>query len=389
MSNIRLLWPILAAVFLDMVGFGMIIPDIQLRAEAMGANGLIIGAILASTFVIQTLTSQLWGRLSDRIGRKSVFVACTAISALSMLVYGLAPTLLFILGSRLLAGLGAANVAAAQASAAQDADGLERADRLGKMSAVLSVGLIVGPALGGFVSHHLGSMAVGLIGAGLSFLGAATVLVFGKFTQGKYEPPAKKKFEIAPLLRDFPTLIPLVIVTIVAWFSLAMLEGTFGRLIKATLGLGSQEFGFIFAFESVLGFIIQAFLFKSILKRIPSRWSLPLGYLFQGFGLAITPLAPTFGLLFVASGFYALGSSVAGPTLNSMCSEIVPEERQGELFGLLQSARGIGFVVGPILGGQLFDFSPPMPYYFAGVVCAVSAAIIFVSTRRHPQPALT
>ena len=101
---------ILALAFLDLAGFGMLIPSVQLRAESLGARGWLIGAVLASMFVVQTIASPLWGGLSDRVGRKPVVLACTALSAVSMLVYAHAASIWIVLAARVLAGLGAANV---------------------------------------------------------------------------------------------------------------------------------------------------------------------------------------------------------------------------------------------------------------------------------------
>lgn len=369
--------PLLAAIFLDLFGFGMVIPDLQLRAEGMGAPGWLIGVILASTFLIQTIFSTPWGMLSDRIGRKSVFVACTSISALSMVVYGLAPSVWIILLSRVIAGFGAANVAAAQAAIADLYDGEVRTAALGRLSAAMTTGLIAGPAAGGFIGEHLGSDRLGLIGAGASLIGVLLVVFFAKMPPGHVEG---KKFSFGgfSLLKDVPKLVPLAIAMITAWFSLAMLEGTFGRLLEHILKLedGRDEFGMIFAFESVIGVIVQAFLIGWLMRRFSPRWLLISAYMLQGLGLALSPFAPMLGILFVFSGIYAFGSAVANPVVNGLASGIVPKSQQGELFGMLQSARGVGFIIGPIIGGAVFDYEPGLPYWIAGLACLASAILI-------------
>ena len=96
----------------------------------------------------------------------------------------------------------------------------------------------------------------------------------------------------------------------------------------------------------------------------------------QGMGLGLTPFAPNLAALFGASTVYGLGAGVANPTLNAQCSEVTPEDRQGEMFGLLQGARSAGFLVGPTVGGLLFDWRPEAPYLAAGVVLLVVAAIV-------------
>ena len=151
-------WALLVAVFLDMVGFTMLIPDIQLRAESMllgiAFRGPVIGLLLQSTFIVQLFASPRWGRLADAYGRRRVFVICQWISAIAMLTYGLANAVSFLFISRILAGFGGANVSVAQAMAAVSA-GENRKRVLGYVSATLSAGMIFGPAVGGFAVERL------------------------------------------------------------------------------------------------------------------------------------------------------------------------------------------------------------------------------------------
>lgn len=378
------------AVFLDLVGFGMIIPDIQLRTEEMGAAGWQIGAILASTFIIQAFTSTLWGRWSDRIGRKTVFLLCTGISVASMVAYGLAPTLGWILFSRVLAGFGAANVAAAQAAVSDLSNAQTRTAAMGRISAAISSGLIVGAAAGGTVSHFLGSQMVGLIGAGASFIGIVLVALFAKLPPGSLKP-TRRTWSWAPMLREFPGLRGLLFAAWAAWFSLAMLEGTFGRLIKDILGLGELEFGMIFSFESAIGVLVQAVFIGWLARRFGDKRIMVVGFLLQGLGLAFTPFAPALWVLFAVSGIYALGTGIANPTVNSVASQMVDEESQGELFGMIQSMRAVGFAVGPIIGGAIFDWQNWSPYLLAGLACLVAAIVVnaqkLPEQEPEPQPA--
>lgn len=378
--------PLLAAVFLDLLGFGMIIVDIQYRAEAMGASGLVIGALLASMFVVQIAVSARWGKLSDRLGRKPVLIVCTIISAAGMAAYALATNLWWILLARVLAGLGAANVAVAQAAISDLSDEERRTAAMGRMGAALSAGLIVGPALAGGLSHLGLASSIGWFAAGASLLGAAAIAIAvpaGVRPETPLEAPRRTlRFDIA-LLRDIPDLRRLVLLSVVAWFALATLEGTFGRLIQRTLGFDQREFGLIFGYESLLGVIVPGVLLGWLALRFTDRFLLKTGYLLQGLGLILMPVAPSLAALFGASTFYGLGQGLANPTVTSLSSKLTPTDRQGELFGLLQSARSLGFVVGPIIGGQLFDLWAPGPYVLAGVACA--AAALLVDGRRLPD----
>ncbi|MBL8059247.1 MAG: MFS transporter [Chthonomonas sp.] len=363
----------------------MIIPDIQLLAESQGAPGWLIGAILASTFVIQLFVSPAWGRASDRVGRKPILLICTGFSALGMLIYGVSTSIPLLLLSRLCSGLGGANVAIAQAIIADGTSTEERTAAMGKIGAAITCGLIGGPVLGGFVGKHLGSSWVGFIAASCSALGL--LLIWGFLPNPKPAGAAARKtvlFDLR-LIRSYPRVRDLVLVSSIAWFALATLEGTFGRLIKATLGFDQSHFGVVFGFESLVGFTVQAYLLAVIAKRLRDGTMLRGAYVLQGLGLGLTP----FTYLFPIPGFwlpvllsfsllFAVGQGIANPTINSLCSKLTPEDRQGELFGLLQGARSLGFIAGPLIGGVLFDWHPSSPYLLAGCVCVLAAVLVKV-----------
>jgi len=380
--------PILVAVFLDLLGFGMIIADIQLRAESMVPHGwptgLIVGGLLASTFITQLLVSPRWGIYSDHRGRKQVVVLCTAISALAMLTYGLAGNIWILLLSRILSGFGAANIAVAQALISDMYEPEERTAALGRIGAALSAGLVIGPPVGGFLAISGGNFLIGAVACGASLFGATWMLLALPNKPPKEERhPGRAPVMDFRLLRDLPKLRPLVLIAVVAWLSLATLEGTFARLISHLFKYDQRQFGVIFGYESVLGIAVQGLFLAWIVQRIRATKLLRLAYLTQGVGLVLNPFAgllmPTvvpFAVLIGASTLYAVGSSVANPTVNSLCSRLTPDTRQGELFGLLQGARSVGFVIGPLLGGCLFDWRPAAPYLLAGAVCTAAALLV-------------
>ena len=385
----------MVALFLDLVGFGMLVADIQLRAAGMVPAGwpigAVVGGLLASTFVTQIIVSPRWGATSDRIGRKPVLIACSILSAIAMLVYGVAGSIWILLLSRLLSGFGAANVAVAQAYISDLYEGSARTAAMGRITAAISAGLVIGPPIGGFISKFGSHAAVGFVAGGASLFGAIALAIFLPVVK----PTAVRRPGKAPvfdvrILADYPELRRFVVIAAVAWFSLATLEGTFARLIKQLFGYDQLHFGIIFGYESLLGVVVSGAALAWLVSRIREEPLLRLGFLFQGVGLALNPLAvfvPIFPMvsLLVASTLYALGVGVANPTINAICSRLVPEDRQGELFGILQSARSLGFVLGPVLGGILFDWKHSAPYFLAGAVC-VLAAILATPAKAVGQP---
>ena len=375
--------PLLFAIFLDLVGFGMAFPDIQLRAEAFGAPGWIIGGLLSSYFLVQMVASPKWGLLSDRIGRKPVLLICHGLSALSMLAYAYSHGLWGILGSRVLAGFAAANVVVAQAYIADTLDEKTRAAGMGRVGAAISAGLIAGPAIGGWLAEAGGNYLLGMVAAGAAGFGLLWIAIGVPHRPPTEERrPGKRPAVDLSILRDVPQLPRLFTIAAAAWFALACLEGTFGRLIKHNLGYGQWEFGLIFSYESALAVLVQAFLLSWVLKRIKQRSLLRLAYALQGVGLAMTPFAPSLAVLFMVSTLFAVGAGFANPMINTLCSEATPANRQGEMFGLLQATRSLGFLVGPTLGGIIFDWNAAAPYLLAGGVCLAALTLV-----RSPEQA--
>lgn len=389
-------FPLLFAIFLDLVGFGMAFPDIQLRAEkfaheaGVARPGLIIGILLSSYFVVQIFASPHWGRLSDRVGRKPVIVVCTGLSALSMLAYAFASNVWGILGSRILAGLAAANVVVGQAYVADTTTEANRAARMGRVGAAITLGLIAGPALGGQLAAIGGNRLMGLAAAAASTVSFAwLILALPRARPTAERTPGKIPIFDLRLLRDLPVLRGLYILATISWFTLACLEGTFGRLIEAKLGYGQAEFGIVYSFESVIGALAGVLLGWLALRFRPYTL-LRFGYILMAAGLLLTPFAGQIGYriefvaaiarpaliaLFLVGALHAFGLGLANPTLNTLCSNATPKDRQGEMFGLLQAARSAGFVIGPVLGGLLFDLLPEAPYFIAGGVALVAAVL--------------
>ncbi len=383
--SIRKELPVLLALFLDLTAFGMVFPDVQLHARELGASGQIIGLLLSSMFVVQFIASPPWGSLSDRIGRRTVFVLCTALSASSWIVYSISTNLTLILVSRILAGLAAANVVVAQAYLSDTATEEKRSSALGRAGAAISSGLILGPALGMYIVTNGGVKLLGEVAALCSGIGA----VLGLFlTESQTRKPQEKRspfgFDIK-LLSENKTLRSLFLLASVAWFALATLEGTFGRLVTEHFHLPQTIFGDIFSMESLLGAIVQGVLLGWIVSKLKDRWTLRVGFLLSGIGLLLTPFAPTVWVLFLVSGLYSIGAGLANPSLSSLASRTVDEDRQGELFGLLQGSRSVGFLIGPLLGGTLFDWRPESPYVLAGIVGLTAAILVPAGSNTQSQ----
>jgi len=373
--------PLLFAIFLDLVGFGMTFPDVQLRAQTYGAPGWMIGAILASYYLVQMIASPRWGKLSDRTGRKPVLLLCGALSAASMVIYALGNSLGAMLLSRVAAGFGAANVVIAQAYLTDAVDEQARSAAQGRMSAAVSAGLVLGPVIGGFLAQAGGNFLLGMSAAAASGCGALWILIAVPSQAAPGERESEKGQPRLSLLKDHSALRRLFFVAIIGWFALACLEGTFGRLIQHTRGFGQLEFGLLLSVEAVVA-VIQGALYPAFARRLGARALLVLSYVLQTIGLALMPFAPGLTTLILLSTLFGLGVGLATPTINGRASMLTPPDRQGEVFGLLQSSRALGFLFGPILGGLLFDVRAEAPYLLAAA-CLAGLSVWLALSERH------
>lgn len=370
-------------VFLDMFGFTMLVPDLQFHIKGLGAKDWQIGAILTAMFAAQTVFSPLWSSLSDKVGRKRILLLCTGFSAAAMFLYAWSNTLLLVVAVRVLAGMGAANVSVANAMLYSLTPPDKRDEATGGFFGAMSAGLILGPVAGGNIAAMWGRLPLGILAGSLSLLGILAAVAILPQDEPVSTEKSKEKFRLRlSLFRDVPAIRVLAVVAMVSWFALALLEGTFGLLIQHTLGLGEREFGLIFGFESIIGLLCQKF----VMVRLRQRWSrhglLATCLLLQGIGLGLTPVAPSLGFLFVASALFAFGNSLTTPLVNLAASDLVPESRHGELFGLFQGSRGFGFMVAPAIGTQLFSLAPPYPYFAAAGVCTAGAMTLWFGTSR-------
>ncbi|MGI8924061.1 MAG: MFS transporter [Fimbriimonadales bacterium] len=381
----------LIAIFLDLTGFGMMFPDVQLRGQELGIPGWRIGAILASYYIIQFVLSPFWGRLSDDVGRRKILLVCTGLSAVAMFAYGLLPGEPALWAGRVLAGFGAGNVAIAQAFVADAAESkYDRARALGLMGAVVSAGLVLGPVVGALAVEIGGKLALGVIAGGLSSIGGLLILAkLAKVPAARSDQPARVGFS---LIAKSSILRSLFLVAILGWFALACLEGTFGRYLEWKFGFGRMEFGAFLALEAAVAFL-QGFTFPALSKKLSNRAILYGSFALQAIGFVLIPLAPSIPMLIVASILFGVGLGLSGPAINVLAVNAALPNVRGGVLGTLQGARAAGFFLGPIVAGGLFDAFPPAPYYLAAALATIATLAAMrlkdeITASRSPEEAL-
>ncbi|MDX1643378.1 MAG: MFS transporter [Thermoanaerobaculia bacterium] len=380
-------------VFLDLVGFGMILPLLPFYAERFGATAFEIGLLFAAYSLAQFALSPIWGRLSDRWGRRPLLLGSICGGFLAYLLFAAAWSLAALFVARLAAGAAAANYTIAQACVADTTQPHERAKAMGWLGAAFGMGFIFGPALGA-LSSRWGVVAVPLTAAALTALNF--VLVWAKVpeslprTRRAAREPAEgrstRRYFGAGMLRDVGenrSLRSLLALYGVVIFGFSAMEATLALLCEERLAFGVRETSWLFVFVGVVIATVQG----GLIDRVVTRWGegrvLLAGLLVMAAGLVLLAQVESVARLLLATGLLALGSGLFNPTSFSLLSRLAPSDAQGGVLGLARSCGALARVGGPIWGGWSFHHLGSIwPFLSAGSLLAVMA---FVALRLLPR----
>jgi len=368
-------WTVWTSVALDLLGFGIIIPILPLYASDFGASPFVIGLLLASYSLAQFIFSPIWGRVSDKAGRKPVLVITLIGSAIGSLVLGLAGSILILFVGRIIDGISGASVAVARAVVADTADEKDRPRLMGYLGAAFGVGFVLGPALGG-LAGLFGTRVPFLIAAALAAINA--IVAAYRLEETRKEPIAKTPSLVRSVRELDRGLASLIALSFVAVAAFSLFETTFALLAADRLDLTAPQISFVFAFVGVVLVTTQAGLVGPASKRFPETSLIGLGLSLNVAGFLLVALSTT--LLQLAPGLIllAVGQGFATPALASVIAGRAPIGRAGVILGVQQSAGGLARVLGPIAGGLLFAIGIRMPYLVAALTTL--AALLLLPT---------
>jgi MFS transporter, DHA1 family, tetracycline resistance protein len=375
---------IFLTVFIDLLGFGIIIPLLPFYAESYGANAFMVGMLGTVYSLMQFVFSPIWGRWSDRIGRRPIILLGLLGSCVSYLALAMAGSLALIFAARVLGGIAGANIPTAQAYIADITTPENRARGMGMIGAAFGLGFIFGPALGGVLTHFGPSAP----------MWAASALCFGNFAAASVLLPESRPANIArraslgrlDLVRRSvgrPKLLLLLTLYFIISMAFSGFEATFALYSERRFGFTAANIGYMFAFIGAVLALVQGVLVGRVVPRVGEHRLIPAAVAVIALGLALVPLVQSVPMLLVACGTLAVGMGFNGPSLSSMVSRLSGADEQGGILGLAQSLASLGRVVGPAWGGFLFDrFGPPVPYFSASTIMAVAFAVALASLSR-------
>jgi MFS transporter, DHA1 family, multidrug resistance protein len=374
--NTKKALPILFLVmFLVMVGFGIIIPVIPFYAEEIGATPTQLGLLMAVYSLMQFLFAPMWGRISDKIGRKPVIMIGILGLSLSFFLMALSTELWMLFAARIIGGfLSSANMPTVMAYVADITSEEDRSKGMGIIGASVGLGFIFGPAIGGVFSQSSLSTPFYLAGATslVTFL-FVTFVLKESLSAEQRSSHEKEKSSLLKALNG--PLSMLFLLQLFVSLSLAGLEATFAYFAAEKAGLGSVELGYIFMIMGLAGAIVQGGLVGRLTKKLGEGMVIQLGIIISAAGFGLILLTEGFGTAALFLTIFGIGNGLIRPSVSSLLTK-KSTTGHGGTTGLLSSFDSLGRIIGPPLGGWLFSITIGMPY-ISGIVLSMVALILY------------
>lgn len=409
---------IFLTVFIDLIGFGIIVPLVPMYSRHYGASGLMIGVIIASFSAMQFIFSPIWGKLSDRYGRRPILLISTAGASVSYVIFALASgiqdhasALWLMLASRMFAGACGGNITVAQAYIADISKPEERSKKMGLIGMAFGLGFIFGPAISGVMLKFFGATAPGWAAAtlcALNFFLALFVLVESLKPDSVHAGNRPRFAQWGHTLSQ-PRIGLLIFVFFLATFAFSCFESTLPLLVSDDFNLGiatdeTRPAGTVislFVFCGLLAAFIQGGAIGPLVKKFGEPNLISASLVITGASLVLLPLVKGDGPLRWAAVLHladapwikmlgvlvllSLGSSLSRAPLFGLLSNLTPANEQGATIGVAQSAGSLARIVGPLFAATLYDYKPMLPYLICGSISIVTGLLVIERLRGTPK----
>lgn len=376
----RRIWIIFLIVFVNLLGFGIILPLLPYYIESLGAGVLVVGLLSATYSLFQLISAPILGELSDKIGRRPILIFSLLGTTVSFFLLGWAKTLPLLFLSRIIDGASGGNISTAQAYVADITKKENRTQGMGILMAAFSLGFILGPALGGVLSRY--GYAVPAYVAGVVSLIATILTYFYLPETVKIKPaaglikPKKKYFSFKDFYDVFthPQVGNVVIVSFLMMVAFSIMQGTFAWFSEHNLGLGAEQNGYLFAYLGFVGIVVQIFLLKKITKAMSDYRLIVISLVMMSVSFVLLAESYDLRLLLLALTGLAFANSILGPVLAGLVSKLTPDHEQGNIMGVSQSVGSIARLIGPILGVVLYErLGAQSPFFFGSLILMLTA----------------
>lgn len=379
------------------LGFATVIPLLPLYLkERLGASATLVGVVVATFAAVETVFKTTWGSLADRIGRRPVIVWGLLLSSTAPVIMTLLRSAWLFVPLRLIDGMGSAALwPAAAAMIADRTEDEQRATAMGTLNMFFLSGLALGPSLGLFVSGFLGGYTWGFYLASTLLLGAAALaaLTFRdgeRHAPARHQPPGAWAHGIFQGIRRSPLLLAMLLVAFVQMFGVGLLAPILVIYAHEVVQLSDQLIGTLFL-VMVLAVAIASVPGGRLADRVGRPRTVVWGMALASAGMWLLPLAGRGNLLVLGVAALLLGGSyaVSSPAWLALMSEAAPRGSTGMVLGAFETAQGAGLVIGPLLGGVLYDgVGPQVPFVASAALLTVGTWLALLTLgRRRPTPA--
>ncbi|NTV01264.1 MAG: MFS transporter [Chlorobiaceae bacterium] len=390
-------------VLLDLIGFGIVLPLLPTYAKQLGATPVMIGLIAAIYSSMQFIFSPIWGKLSDKIGRRPVMLSSIFIAAASYAFFSQAVSIPLLILARALSGIGSANISAAQASITDLTDSKSRSGAMGMLGAAFGIGFIIGPLIGGLLMTNYGISMVGIVASVLNSVNFILALFFlsesnthavsittllrrGKKPRsanegGFFTSLGSKAAAYGETLRSSFSSRPVALLMVINFiYSLAIVNMQVSAILlwSEFYHTTEQQVGYLFAYVGFISVIVQGGMLPKLSKRFGEHKLMVFGHLASFVGVFFVPFIPqdsmfTLGLAILL--FFAIGTSLVNPLNISMISLYSYKQKQGQIMGFAQAVNALARIMGPFSGSILYGIDHRFPYIFAGALTVVGTLI--------------
>lgn len=353
---------IFMTIFIDLTGFGMIIPLLPFYADTFQAGPTALGALVASFSIMQFIFSPILGRVSDNVGRRRVLLLSILISSVSFVLFAVASSFLMLLLSRIIAGM-ATESAVAQAYISDITSKKERARGIGRVGAAHGAGFIMGSAIGGFLVPY-GYWAPGFAAFLLTLLNFLFVFFFLPESIGHTNPstrtPSNSNGGILRKLVDSftrPLIGAVLVIFFIITFAFSAIPVIAPLLGKSFFNFGEVEMSYLFVYIGLIQIILQGFLIGRLSKKVGDEKLIVFGPLLLMLGMLLMPLIPNIAIFLASITMVASSIGTMSTAIPSFISKRTSAREQGSMLGVAQSMSSIARVPGPLIGGFVFEFA--------------------------------
>jgi len=366
---------IFLTIFVNLVGFGIIVPLLPFYAETFGASPVVIGLLFAVFSLCQLAAAPALGDLSDRYGRRPILIFSLLGTVVSFVMLALAHSVAMLFAARIVDGLSGGNISTARAYVADVTEPKDRARAYGLIGAAFGLGFILGPALSGVLAPISYTAP---IWAAAAVTLVATVMAWAWLPETVHRTHAGSgnPFRFLPALIRRATLRRVLAIDFIYWFAFATFQTTFALFAARRFGFDAGRTGYFFAAFGVLGAVIQGGLIRPVVARIGDKSTFMLGLAFAATGLVAAALAPSVTVFAAALVPMAFGIGFGHPTMASLVSRAARGDEQGRVQGAASAVESLGRTIGPVWGNAtLQQFGESTPFLSASALLVVTMVI--------------